>query len=96
MSTDPSDAAGTAYAEAVHRWSELGGYDLEVTWNAAAIAAMDTPFAAMGGRLANTLSGGELKRVLLEALFRSDAEVLLLDEPDNFLTSVARNGSRRR
>ncbi len=85
MASDPSDAAGTAYAEAVHRWSELGGYDLEVTWNAAAIAAMDTPFDAIGGRLANTLSGGELKRILLEALLRSDAEVLLLDEPDNFL-----------
>src|SRR5256886_15836000 len=42
-------------------------------------------FDALGARVANTFSGGELKRILLEALFRSNAEVLLLDEPDNFL-----------
>ena len=32
-----------------------------------------------------TLSGGEQKRLALEVLFRSDFDVLLLDEPDNFL-----------
>jgi ATPase subunit of ABC transporter with duplicated ATPase domains len=85
MAVDPSEAAGTAYAGAVHGWSELGGYDLEVTWNTASIAAMEEPFEAIGDRPANTLSGGELKRVLLEALLRSDADVLMLDEPDNFL-----------
>ncbi len=85
MATEPSESSGTAYADAVHRWGELGGYDLEVTWNTASVAAMGEPFEAIGDRLANTLSGGELKRVLLEALLRSDADVLLLDEPDNFL-----------
>ena len=85
MDTHADDAAGTAYAESVHQWAELGGYDLELTWNAASMAAMDVPFARIAGRAANTLSGGELKRVLLEALLRLDAEVLLLDEPDNFL-----------
>ena len=32
-----------------------------------------------------TFSGGEQKRLALEALLRSDFDVLLLDEPDNFL-----------
>jgi ATPase subunit of ABC transporter with duplicated ATPase domains len=32
-----------------------------------------------------TLSGGEQKRLVLEALLRGPAEVLLLDEPDNYL-----------
>ena len=33
----------------------------------------------------NTLSGGEQKRLVLEALLRGPDEVLLLDEPDNYL-----------
>jgi ATPase subunit of ABC transporter with duplicated ATPase domains len=90
MAADPTHAVGAAYADAVHRWGELGGYELEVTWNAACMAAMGDPFEAIGARVANTLSGGELKRVLLEALFRSDADVILLDEPDNFLDVVGK------
>ena len=37
----------------------------------------------MAGRA--TLSGGEQKRLVLEALLRGPDEVLLLDEPDNYL-----------
>src|ERR1700682_5359909 len=85
MQATSTQAAGIAYADAVHRWGELGGYDLEVGWNAACMAATGEPFEAIGARVANTFSGGELKRILLEALFCSNAEVLLLDEPDNFL-----------
>ena len=85
MAADPTESAGAAYAEAVHQWGELGGYDLEISWNAASVAAVRAPIAEAGARPAATLSGGELKRLLLEALFRSDADVLLLDEPDNFL-----------
>src|SRR6202011_3622354 len=85
MTTKPSEEAGSAYGDAIHRWDELGGYDLEVSWNAACKDAVGEPFDTVGPRIAHTLSGGELKRVLLEALFRSDADVLLLDEPDNFL-----------
>jgi ATPase subunit of ABC transporter with duplicated ATPase domains len=90
MQAGATEAAGVAYADAVHRWGELGGYELEVSWNAASMAAMGEPFEAMGARVAHTFSGGELKRVLLEALFRSDAEVVLLDEPDNFLDVVGK------
>ena len=85
MQADPTQAAAIAYADAVHQWGELGGYDLEVSWNAACMAAMGEPFDAIGPRVAHTFSGGELKRILLEALFRSETDVVLLDEPDNFL-----------
>ena len=85
LAARPDDEAGTNYAENVQQWGELGGYDLEVSWNAATVAALDARYEEIAGRAANTLSGGELKRVLLEALLRSDADVLLLDEPDNFL-----------
>ena len=85
MQADPTQAAAIAYADAVHQWGELGGYDLEVSWNAACMAAMGEPFDVIGPRVAHTFSGGELKRILLEALFRSETDVVLLDEPDNFL-----------
>jgi ATPase subunit of ABC transporter with duplicated ATPase domains len=49
------------------------------------VAAFDEPFDKVGHRLVRTLSGGEQKRLALEALTRSDAPVLLLDEPDNYL-----------
>jgi ATPase subunit of ABC transporter with duplicated ATPase domains len=38
----------------------------------------------------STLSGGEQKRVVLEALLRGHDEVLLLDEPDNYLDVPAK------
>src|SRR6202023_1123813 len=69
MQASPTQVAGIAYADAVHQWGELGGYDLEVGWNAACMAATGEPFDAVGPRVANTFSGGELKRILLEALF---------------------------
>jgi len=37
-----------------------------------------------------TLSGGERKRLVLDVLLHSDADVLLLDEPDNFLDIPAK------
>ena len=38
----------------------------------------------------STLSGGEQKRLALEALLRGPDEVLLLDEPDNYLDVPAK------
>ncbi len=43
------------------------------------------PWPEAGTRRLSTLSGGEQKRLALEVLLRSDADVLLLDEPDNYL-----------
>ena len=43
------------------------------------------PFERAQWREVSTLSGGEQKRLVLEALLRGPDEVLLLDEPDNYL-----------
>ena len=72
-------------ARAHAAWGEAGGYDEEVLWDVCTTAALGRPLDAVGDRLCSTLSGGEQKRLALEVLFRGDADVLLLDEPDNFL-----------
>ena len=46
---------------------------------------LSIPFDAAQHREVRTLSGGEQKRLVLEALLRGPDEVLLLDEPDNAL-----------
>ncbi|MBA3303088.1 MAG: ABC-F family ATP-binding cassette domain-containing protein, partial [Acidimicrobiia bacterium] len=66
-------------------WAEAGGYELEVVWDAASTRTLRTGFAEVADRPVSTLSGGEQKRMALEVVLRSDADVLLLDEPDNFL-----------
>jgi ATPase subunit of ABC transporter with duplicated ATPase domains len=50
----------------------------------------------VGARHAGALSGGERKRLVLDVLFSSDAQVLLLDEPDNFLDVPAKRELERR
>src|SRR5216683_7972199 len=82
---DQSEAAGLRYAEAAARWQELGGYAEEAAWNAACGIVLGQPYDAVTDRPIAQLSGGEAKRLLLEAIFRSEANILLLDEPDNFL-----------
>ena len=49
------------------------------------MAALGVPFERAQFREVTTLSGGEQKRLVLEALLRGPDEVLLLDEPDNYL-----------
>ena len=73
------------YATALTEWGEAGGYDAEVFWDACCTKAIGEPFAEIERRPLSTFSGGEQKRLALEALLRSDFDVLLLDEPDNFL-----------
>ena len=74
-----------AYAAALAEWGDVGGYDAEVLWDEVCTVALGAPFRSTQYRDLATLSGGEQKRVMLEALLRSDADVLLLDEPDNAL-----------
>jgi ATPase subunit of ABC transporter with duplicated ATPase domains len=74
-----------AYAEALAEWSDAGGYDSEVLWDVCTIAALGVSYDKAKYRDLTTLSGGEQKRLVLEALLRGPDEVLLLDEPDNFL-----------
>jgi ATPase subunit of ABC transporter with duplicated ATPase domains len=73
------------YAQAVSDWGEVGGYDAEVLWDVCTTAALGIPFDSCRWREVKTLSGGEQKRLVLEALLRGPDEVLLLDEPDNYL-----------
>jgi ATPase subunit of ABC transporter with duplicated ATPase domains len=73
------------YAEALAAWGEAGGYDAEVLFDTASVAALGLSWEQARDRLVGTLSGGEQKRFALELLLRGPDEVLLLDEPDNFL-----------
>ncbi|MGZ4535613.1 MAG: ABC-F family ATP-binding cassette domain-containing protein [Nocardioidaceae bacterium] len=74
-----------AYAAALAEWADAGGYDVEVTWDVCCTAALGVPYDRAKYRELSTLSGGEQKRLVLEFLLRGPDEVLLLDEPDNFL-----------
>src|SRR4051812_10785537 len=82
--------AGVRLGEAIGRWSDLGGYELEGQWDAACRRIARAGLDEVGDRPAVTLSGGERKRLVLDLLFASDASVLLLDEPDNFLDVPAK------
>jgi ATPase subunit of ABC transporter with duplicated ATPase domains len=73
------------YAHALAEWSDAGGWDVEVLWDNCTVAALGVPFEKARWREVRTLSGGEQKRLVLEALLRGPDEVLLLDEPDNYL-----------
>ncbi|HEY0169307.1 MAG TPA: ATP-binding cassette domain-containing protein [Jatrophihabitans sp.] len=73
------------YAHALTNWGDAGGYDAQVLWDTVTVAAIGIPFENCKYREIATLSGGEQKRLALEALLRGPAEVLLLDEPDNYL-----------
>ena len=74
-----------AYATALGEYADAGGYDIEVTWDVCTTASMGLPFDRARHRLLSTLSGGEQKRLVLEYLLRGPDQVLLLDEPDNYL-----------
>ncbi|MFC7494626.1 MULTISPECIES: ABC-F family ATP-binding cassette domain-containing protein [unclassified Nocardioides] len=73
------------YAGALAEYADAGGYDLEVTWDVCTMAGLGVPYDRAQYRELRTLSGGEQKRLVLEYLLRGPDEVLLLDEPDNFL-----------
>ncbi|GFJ78981.1 hypothetical protein Phou_031610 [Phytohabitans houttuyneae] len=82
---DPSDRKQIAYANALAAWGEAGGYDAEVLFDTVATLVLGKPWDEVRERPVRTLSGGQQKRFALELLLRGTDEVLLLDEPDNFL-----------
>jgi ATPase subunit of ABC transporter with duplicated ATPase domains len=82
--------AGMRLGTAMADWSALGGYELEGQWDASCRRIVRASLDELADRRAVTLSGGERKRLVLDVLFASDAEVLLLDEPDNFLDVPAK------
>ena len=79
------EPAQLAYAQALSDWAEAGGYEAETLWDMCTTAALGVPYERAQWREVRTLSGGEQKRLVLEALLRGGDEVLLLDEPDNYL-----------
>ncbi len=89
------EAAAMEFATAIGDWSELGGYELQGQWDAACRRIVRSGFDELAERPAATLSGGERKRLVLDVLLQSDADVLLLDEPDNFLDVAAKRALER-
>ncbi|WP_375423684.1 ATP-binding cassette domain-containing protein [uncultured Friedmanniella sp.] len=82
---DDSEGVQMAYAQALADYGDAGGYDAEVTFDACCTEALGVSYDRVRWREVATLSGGEQKRLALEALLRGPDEVLLLDEPDNYL-----------
>jgi ATPase subunit of ABC transporter with duplicated ATPase domains len=87
---DDSERSQLRYAQALADWGELGGYDAEVLWDTCCVSAIGLTLDELGHRPVRTLSGGEQKRLVLEALLRGPDQVLLLDEPDNYLDVPAK------
>ncbi|MDX6312961.1 MAG: hypothetical protein QOF84_3465 [Streptomyces sp.] len=79
------EPAQMAYAHALGDWAEAQGYEAETVWDMCTMAALGVPYERAQWREVKTLSGGEQKRLVLESLLRGTDEVLLLDEPDNYL-----------
>ncbi|MDP9884344.1 ATPase subunit of ABC transporter with duplicated ATPase domains [Sinomonas atrocyanea] len=85
MMEDDGEATQMAYAHAIAEWGDAGGYEWETVWDEVTMAALGVPYERAQHRAASTLSGGEQKRLVLEALFAGPDDLLLLDEPDNYL-----------
>ncbi len=84
METD-DEKTQMRYAEALAEYADAGGYDIEVVWDVCTVRGLGVPYDRAKYRSLRTLSGGEQKRLVLEYLIAGPDEVLLLDEPDNFL-----------
>ncbi len=85
MAAEASTESAMDFAEALTAWGDMGGYELESQWAAAARRSVKTPVTDFSTRLVSELSGGERKRLVLDLLLTSGAGILLLDEPDNYL-----------
>ncbi|SNT32633.1 ATPase components of ABC transporters with duplicated ATPase domains [Streptosporangium subroseum] len=90
MAAHDDEKTQLAYAQAITDYADAGGYDMEVVWDTCTTAALGLPYDTVRDRPVNTLSGGEQKRLVLETLLRGPDEVLLLDEPDNYLDVPAK------
>ena len=87
---DDSEQTQLRYAQALADYEDAGGYHAEVIFDACCTEALGVSYDRAKWREVTTLSGGEQKRLALEALLRGPDEVLLLDEPDNFLDVPAK------
>jgi len=84
------------YAHSLAEFADAGGYEAEVVWDVCTTEALGLPYDRARWREVRTLSGGEQKRLVLEALLRGPDEVLLLDEPDNYLDVPAKRWLEQR
>lgn len=82
---DDTERTQMRYATAIADYADAGGYEQETVWDQCTMSALGIPFERARFRDLGTLSGGEQKRLALEALLRGPDDVLLLDEPDNYL-----------
>ena len=90
MMTAEDEPTQLRYAQALADWADAGGYEIETMWDVCTTTALGVEYTRCRYRTLDTLSGGEQKRLALEALLRGHDEVLLLDEPDNFLDVPAK------
>ena len=87
---DDREQTQLRYAQALADYADAGGYATEVIFDACCTQALGVSYDRAKWREISTLSGGEQKRLALEVLLRGPDEVLLLDEPDNFLDVPAK------
>jgi ATPase subunit of ABC transporter with duplicated ATPase domains len=90
MMADESDPVALRYAQTLADWADVDGYAHETAFDVATVAALGVPYDRAKYRAVTSLSGGEQKRLVLELLLAGPAEVLLLDEPDNYLDVPAK------
>ncbi|ORC15381.1 MULTISPECIES: ABC-F family ATP-binding cassette domain-containing protein [Rothia] len=83
--TSNTDKVNIEYADAITNWGDIGGYEYELLWNRCTKDILGKDYSEVANRQAQTLSGGEQKRLALAALFESEFDILVLDEPDNYL-----------
>ena len=76
------------YADAVNEFAELGGYDLLQMFESELDALAFAPQTLQ--RPAASLSGGERRRLQLISTFLNSPDLVVLDEPSNYLDEAAR------
>jgi energy-dependent translational throttle protein EttA len=90
MEEDDSTGTQLDYAQALADWGELGGYEFDVLCDTVSVQILGQPWEDAKDRPLRTLSGGEQKRFALQLLLQGRDQVLVLDEPDNFLDVPAK------
>ncbi|GCL54345.1 ABC transporter related [Microcystis aeruginosa NIES-3806] len=73
------------YANFISEWYNLGGIDIEEIWDICCQEVLNESFEKVALRKLTTLSGGQAKRLAISALLLGSFDILMLDEPDNFL-----------
>lgn len=91
-----SEREQLAYAQALADWADVDGYEFETQCDVHTMAALGISYELARFRGLNTLSGGQQKRLVLESLLSGPHEVLLLDEPDNYLDVPAKRWLEKR